>query len=93
MKKKTQSESRLPCAYFASKMCLELEIPFFFKNHAFLVCGGLFTVAIGPKSSSYRTKAVPLSSKISLFSSELKSDLSSDEMDEEQAGDDITTTS
>lgn len=68
-------------------MCLELEIPFFFKNNTFLLCDGLFTVAIGSKSSPYATKAVTLSSKISLFSSELKSDLSSEEMEEEHGGD------
>ena len=73
-------------------MCLELEIPFF-KNHAFLVCGGLFTVLIGFKSSLYGTKAVLFSSKVSLFPLELKSVLSSKEIDEEHGGDDIAVTS
>ena len=51
------------------------------------------SVATGSSSSSYGTKAVPSSSKISLFSSELEPDQSSEEMEEEDVGDNIITTS
>ena len=73
-------------------MSLELEITIFFKNHAFLECGGGFYGRVWLQIFTVRDKSSSIAvQNIFLFDC-FKSDLSFEEMDEEHGTDDTTIT-
>ena len=73
-------------------MSLELEITIFFKNHAFLECGGGFYGRVWLQTFIVRDKSSSIAvQNIFLFDC-VKSDLSFEEMDEEHGTDDTTIT-